>query len=101
MGKILEVPAARQYANGGGSRMSAPPQAVPSLDELMLQLEELWACCDILLTDLPAPKWHDKFGRDWEYADVPRHLAYFDQIIIAEPIRLGASIPAEKQVSMD
>ena len=66
----------------------------------MAQLEELWMHCDAVLTTVPATKWHARFGRHWEYADVPRHLAYVDRAIVADGILFSTSMPKEKQIFM-
>jgi hypothetical protein len=68
--------------------------------ELMAQLEELWGHYDTLLGALAPADWKRKFGRDWDYGDVPRHLAYFDREVLTTGIERGPALPAERQVLM-
>jgi hypothetical protein len=70
------------------------------LAELMAHLEELWGHYDTLLGVLAPADWERKFGREWVYADVPRHLAYFDREVLTEGIERGPALPAERQVLM-
>ncbi len=71
-----------------------------ALDELIAQLEELWSHCDEVFAKIPESKWPAKFGRHWEYADVPRHLAYVDRTVVADGIIFGKFMPPEKQIFM-
>jgi hypothetical protein len=80
--------------------MKVPPNRPLTLAELLGQLEELWSHCDHLLARIPESKWQSRFGQEWEYADVPRHLAYFDSEVVAAAIMHGPALPSEKQVFM-
>jgi len=72
----------------------------PSLAVLMAHLEELWGHYDTVLQELAPEVWQHKFGREWVYADVPRHLAYFDQEVIAEGVACGPAAPAAQLAFM-
>jgi hypothetical protein len=64
---------------------------------LLADLEELWRCVDELFDGLSARDWSRRHGRDWTYADVPYHLSYFDDEIVARPLELGTAMPLEEQ----
>src|SRR5688572_4810369 len=100
MDKILESAASRGRTGTGESPMTALPNTPPTLAELLAQLEELWSHYDKLLADIPESKWQSRFGREWEYADVPRHLAYFDREVVAAAVAHGPALPVEEQLFM-
>jgi hypothetical protein len=64
--------------------------------ELLAHLEELWRLEDQLFDSFSAEDWQRKHGKDWVFADVPYHLAYFDRTV-AEGLEAGDAVPAEKQ----
>lgn len=69
-----------------------------SLEELMAQIEEGWSLFDELFDILNREGgWDNKHGKDWTFADVPYHLAYFDRDVVIEPIRAGADIPEDQR----
>src|SRR6266545_1751507 len=72
----------------------------PTLATLTGQLEEIWCHLDTLLEPLTPADWQRKHGKDWIFADLPYHLAYYDRDIAAEPIRIGADLPADQQKIM-
>jgi hypothetical protein len=65
------------------------------LDHHLERLETMWSRLDQLVDSLSPEDWARPHGPDWVLADVPYHLSYFDRDIIAAPIRLGESLPAE------
>jgi hypothetical protein len=70
-----------------------------SLGMLMADLEDLWQKIDTILDSLEPADWSRKHGKDWIFADVPYHLAYFDREVIAHVIARGADVPVhERQV---
>jgi len=71
------------------------PTARHELDRLTRNLEEIWAFIDGLIDSVPEERWSQRYGKDWTYADVPWHLAYFDRVVIAETIAAGTDLPAE------
>jgi hypothetical protein len=74
---------------------------VITLEELNAQIEESWSLFDELFEILNREGgWERKHGKDWTYADVPYHLAYFDRDIVIEPIKAGANIPEEERWEM-
>ena len=58
--------------------------------ELKSELEQTWAVWDRLLDAVPADRWTKKYGPDWTYQDVPYHVAYFDRVMVADPIESGS-----------
>lgn len=64
------------------------------LDRLAATLEDTWGFIDRLLDSIPEDRWHARYGKDWTYADVAWHLAYFDRIVVAEPIGAGRDLPS-------
>jgi hypothetical protein len=72
----------------------------PTLVTLTGQLEEIWSHLDRVLDSLTPVDWQRKHGKDWIFADLPYHLSYFDRDIVAEPIRIGADLPADQQKIM-
>lgn len=68
-------------------------QTQPRVRDLIGELEDLWACLDTLLDGLAARDWGRRHGKDWTFADLPYHLAYFDRELIAEAIVRGPDVP--------
>jgi hypothetical protein len=69
-----------------------------SLAELKDEIEECWSLFDELFEILNENGgWDGKHGKDWTFADVPYHLAYFDRAMVLEPIEAGAGIPEEQR----
>src|SRR6476469_3931029 len=66
-------------------------------DALMSQLEDLWSKLDHVLGSLTPEQWAARHGRDWTFADVPYHLAYFDRDMIAGAILRGPDLPPDEQ----
>jgi hypothetical protein len=73
-------------------------QTQPTLATLLAHLEELWGHFDTLLKPLTPADWQRKHGKDWRFADLPYHLAYFDRDIVATPIGKGANLPKAEQI---
>jgi putative sterol carrier protein len=67
-------------------------------DALMSLLEDLWSKLDQVLDSLPPEQWAARHGRDWTFADVPYHLAYFDRDMIAGAILRGPDLPPDEQL---
>lgn len=72
---------------------------------LTADLEALWQCLDALFAGLGPKDWTRKHGKDWTYADLPYHLAYFDREctgVIAQGTDAPAStrwlMPSEAQI---
>jgi hypothetical protein len=64
----------------------------------MGQLEELWGHLDTLFDAIEAANdWGHKHGREWTFADVPYHLAYFDRELIGRGLELGENYPQAQQ----
>lgn len=68
-----------------------------SLTTLIADLEDLWQKIDTILGSLGPADWSRKHGKDWAFADVPYHLAYFDREVIANGIARGADVPAHER----
>jgi hypothetical protein len=72
----------------------------PTLATLTGQLEEIWRHLDTLLESLTLADWRRKHGKDWIFADLPYHLSYYDRDTVADPICIGADLPASQQKIM-
>jgi hypothetical protein len=72
---------------------SIKPFAYTTAAEIRSELEQTWAVWDRLLEAVPADRWTKKYGPDWTYQDVPYHVAYFDRLMVADPIEYGTSLP--------
>lgn len=70
-------------------------------EALIAQLENLWACFDDLFDSFSADDWQRKHGADWTLADVPYHLAYFDNEMIAYPLAAGPEFPESERIQLD
>jgi DinB superfamily/SCP-2 sterol transfer family len=64
---------------------------------LLADLEDLWRCLDELFVSLAPDDWSRRHGKHWTFADVPYHLGYFDQDIVAYPIERGPDLPTAEQ----
>lgn len=67
---------------------------------LAAELDDMWAFIDRLLDAVPVGRWTEQYGKDWTFQDVPWHLAYFDRIMIAEPLEAGRTLPASQQFNL-
>lgn len=70
------------------------------VETLLSHLEELWSNLDELFSGLGPEGWATPHGKDWVYADLPFHLAYFDREMVAYPLQQGPSMPANEQTSI-
>jgi hypothetical protein len=61
-------------------------------DQLLGDLEELWARFDTVFDGLSATDWRRKHGKDWVIADLPYHLYYFDRDLVLASIRRGYNV---------
>jgi hypothetical protein len=66
-----------------------------SLTALTTELEDIWAKFDELYTSIRPTQWAEKFGKDWTFADQPYHLAFFDRILVAEPLKRWSQVPEQ------
>ena len=64
---------------------------------LIDELESVWSCLDDLFGSFGPADWRRKLGPDWTYADLPYHLSYFDQEIVATPLARGRDVPLAEQ----
>ena len=79
-----------------------PPETAPTPQGLLANLENLWAGIDEMLGSLGPIDWSRQHGPDWTFADVPYHLSYFDQELVASPIERAPNAPeAEQRVWRD
>lgn len=70
-------------------------------EAIIAELENLWSCFDALFDSFSAEDWQRKHGADWTLADVPYHLAYFDNEIIAYPLTAGPALPEADRFELD
>lgn len=70
------------------------------LDGYLAELEALWRGFDEIYAGLSRDDWRKPYGKHWTFADQPFHLAYFDRLIVAEPIEAGESLPEGERWTM-
>jgi len=70
------------------------------LGEYVVELEVLWQGFDQIYESLSPQDWQKPYGRDWTFADQPFHLAYFDRIVVAEPLEAGEAVPEGERWAM-
>lgn len=58
--------------------MSLIPDPTPILSDL----ETIWAAIDSFYQEFSPQDWSRKHGKDWTFADIPYHLAYFNQMVL-------------------
>jgi len=63
-------------------------------------LEELWSALDSLFDEMSPADWQRPHGADWNFADLPYHLSYIDQLCVARPIEFGEELPVAEQVRL-
>jgi SCP-2 sterol transfer family/Mycothiol maleylpyruvate isomerase N-terminal domain len=85
---------------GGGSQLEDRGSERRQLDRYVAELEALWRGFDEIYGDLSSEDWRKPYGKDWTFADQPFHLAYFDRVIVAEPIEAGANLPERERWTM-
>jgi hypothetical protein len=61
------------------------------------ELESVWSCLDELFASFGPNDWRRRLGPDWTYRDLPYHLSYFDQELIARALERGRDVPLEEQ----
>jgi DinB family protein/SCP-2 sterol transfer family protein len=64
------------------------------LDGYVAELEAVWLAFENLYGSLSPEGWGRRYGRHWTFADQPFHLAYFDRVMVAEPLEAGEDMPA-------
>jgi hypothetical protein len=67
------------------------------LDGYVAELEAVWLAFDELYGSLSPDDWGRPYGRHWTFADQPFHLAYFDRVIVAEPLEAGEDLPPSER----
>jgi hypothetical protein len=63
------------------------------LDGYVAELEAVWLAFEELYGSLPPEGWGRRYGKHWTFADQPFHLAYFDRVMVAEPLEAGRTCP--------
>ena len=64
------------------------------LDSYVAELEAVWQAFEELYGSLSPEGWGRRYGKYWTFADQPFHLAYFDRVMVAEPLEAGEDMPA-------
>src|SRR4030095_10959844 len=49
---------------------------------ILADLETIWAALDSFYQHFSPQDWSRQHGKDWAFADMPYHLAYFNPIVI-------------------
>ena len=47
---------------------------------------DLWQGLDALMERIGPRDWSRRHGKDWTFAEVPFHLAYFDAEVVCDPV---------------
>jgi hypothetical protein len=87
-------------SGGGGFQLDERGSERRQLDGYVAELEALWQGFDEIYEALSPEDWRRPYGKDWTFADQPFHLAYFDRVIVAEPIEAGANLPESERWTM-
>src|SRR3954469_20236623 len=80
-----------------GGMGNTKPFVYSSAAGLKSDLEQTWDVWDRLIAAVPSDRWTKKYGPDWTYQDVPYHVAYFDRVMVADPIESGTSLPQSER----
>jgi hypothetical protein len=56
-------------------------------------LDTLWAAFDTIYDAFSDEQWSKPYGKDWMFKDQPFHMAYYDRLVVDDPIKLGLDIP--------
>ena len=67
------------------------------LDRYLAELEAMWQGFEGIYARLSPDDWRRPYGKDWTFADQPFHLAYFDRVMVAEPIEAGERMPERER----
>ena len=59
--------------------------------------EDLWGRFDKVWSWFTPAQWSRKYGKDRTFADQPYHMAFFDRVMVAEPLVKGPSIPKQER----
>ena len=70
------------------------------LDGYVAELEAVWLAFEELYGSLSPEGWGRRYGKHWTFADQPFHLAYFDRVMVAEPLEAGEDLPAGERWSL-
>jgi DinB family protein len=65
--------------------MIASPARV-EVNEFEAIYVDLWQGLDALMERIGPRDWSRRHGKDWTFADVPFHLAYFDAEVVCDPV---------------
>jgi SCP-2 sterol transfer family/DinB superfamily len=68
-----------------------------TIAETLEDLEAMWACYDQIWDSFSPTDWQRPYGKDWTFADQPFHMAYFDRVVVNDPIEAGADLPAAER----
>jgi hypothetical protein len=61
---------------------------------ILADLETIWSALDVFYQGFSPQDWSRKHGKEWTFADMPYHLAYFNQTVI-DGIRNAHNQPAK------
>jgi hypothetical protein len=101
---MRRLPGDRTGKTGGAYDRSGDanhPGNRTELDALLNDYEGLWATLDRVFDGLAPEDWNKKHGKDWTFADLPYHLAYFDRELGIYYLERGANLAPDDRWLMD
>ena len=63
-----------------------------TIAETLEDLEALWGNYDRIWDAFGPEDWRRPYGKDWTFADQPFHMAYFDRVLVNDPIEAGTDL---------
>src|SRR5687767_9920817 len=68
---------------------------------ILADLESIWAGFDQIFSGLGPDAWSKRHGKDWTYAVLPYHLAYFDRELTIPYLGWGVEVAPDDRWLMD
>lgn len=72
-----------------------------TIAESLEDLEALWTGFDTIWDAFGPDDWTRPYGKEWTFADQPFHMAYFDRVIVNDPMEAGPDLPARERWTTD
>ncbi|MDX1415579.1 MAG: hypothetical protein R3293_15395 [Candidatus Promineifilaceae bacterium] len=64
------------------------------------QAQEIWEAVDNLFAGVSADERQQPHGPDWIFSDLPYHLGYIDQHLVARPLLLATNLPQVERLEL-